>query len=262
MRFLHWTTAIVIAATGAAGAWAHEDIVPYELNGKIVTGGHDDDLGTNNISQQVFGYDFGEDVSDPYFIGDPGFNNGSSFTVGLFPNSGLLPANVTLGFDMVTDLLYWDGAGGVSLAPAPTDVALGLARGTAEVLVDGLGQSGTVPSISPTGAAGRVHEHMESFLYYQGSVDPTAPNAPEGIFVVGLTLKLPGSGVADSDPIYLVYNNGMDEEIHDKAINWVQANLVPEPSTWLLAAMGGCAAMAARQRKRKQRNACSNPLAA
>ena len=35
--------------------------MPYALGGKIVTGGHDDVLGTDNITQQVFGYDFGED---------------------------------------------------------------------------------------------------------------------------------------------------------------------------------------------------------
>ncbi|MEX2114575.1 MAG: PEP-CTERM sorting domain-containing protein [Pirellulales bacterium] len=256
MRFLHWSFALMLATAAPAVALAHEDVVPYELNGRIVTGGHDDVLATDNVTQQVFGYDFGEDPFDPYFIGDPGFNNGA-FAIGVYPNNGLLPANTTLGFDVVTNLQYWDGAGGVSFAAAPVDVSLGLARGSFEVLVDGLGQTGTVPTIGSTAAAGRVHVHLESTLNYQGTFDPAVPNAPDGVYLVGLTLKLPGSGVADSDPIYLVYNNGLTEEIHDEAIDWVQANLVPEPSTWLLATVGGCAAMIARLRKRRQQRAAA-----
>ncbi len=256
MRFLHWTFALLIAATGAARAVAHEDVTPYELNGKIVTGGHDDGLATNNITQRVFGYDFGEDPFDPYFIGDPGINNGA-FAVGVFPNDGLLPANFTLGFDVVTNLLYWDGGGSVSFAPAPVDVSLGLQRGSNTVLVDALGQSGTVPTIGSTGALGRVHVHLNSMLNYQGSFDPSDPNAPDGVYLVGLTLKLPDSGLADSDPIYLVYNNGLDETLHDEAIDWVQENLVPEPSTWLLATVGSCAAVLARLRKRRQQRAAA-----
>src|SRR3954468_6167119 len=89
--------------------YAHEDVLPYGLGGKVVTGGHDDVLGTNNITQRVFGYDFGEDPSDPYIIGDPGFNNGA-FAVGLYPNDGLLPPGFTLGLNVLTNLQYWNGA--------------------------------------------------------------------------------------------------------------------------------------------------------
>jgi hypothetical protein len=98
---------------------------------------------------------------------------------------------------------------------------------------------------------------LESTLNYLGSFSPTAPNAPDGVYLVGLTLTLPGSGLADSDPIYLVYNNGLDEQIHDEAIDWVQAQLVPEPSTWLLAALGGSAAAIARLRRRRQRRSAA-----
>jgi hypothetical protein len=250
---MHWTFALLIAATGVAGAWAHEDVVPYELNGKIVTGGHDDVLAADHVTERVFGYDFGEDPSDRYFIGDPGFNNGA-FGVGVYPNNGLLPANFTLGFDVVTNLQYWAGTGGVSFGPAPADVSLGLARGSFEVFVDALGQSGTVPTVGSTGATGRLHVHMQSTLNFQGSFDPGDPNAPDGVYLMGLSLKLPGSGLANSDPIYVVYNNGLSEEVHDEAIDWVQTHLVPEPSTWMLA-LTGCAAVLARRRKRRQRKA-------
>ncbi len=87
---------------------------------------------------------------------------------------------------------------------------------------------------------------MASLLNDTDGVDPTLPNAPDGIYLVGLQLTLPGSGLADSDVLYLVYNNGLDEAVHDEAIDWVHTNLVvPEPSSWILmatalASIGAC----------------------
>jgi hypothetical protein len=78
---------------------------------------------------------------------------------------------------------------------------------------------------------------------------PGDPDAPQGIYYFGLRLKLPGSGLADSDPIYFVYNNGLDEQVHEQAIDWIQTNIVPEPSTWLLAACGASAVVIAGRRK-------------
>jgi hypothetical protein len=235
MRFCTIVFAVLVSTAGFA--LAHDDPVPYELDGKIATGGHDDVLGTDNVTQHVFGYDFGEDPLDPYFIGDPGFNNGS-FAIGVYPNDGLLPANFTLGFNVLSTLQYWDGTGAVSFAAAPADVALGLNRGSSTVLVSGAGQTGTVPAIGSTGAAGRLHVHLASLLNFTDGTDPTPPNAPDGIYLVGLDLKLPGSGLLNSDPIYFVYNNGLDEEIHDEAIGWVEMNLVPEPAGWTMMAAG------------------------
>src|SRR6476661_127353 len=130
--------------------FGHEDVLPYGLGGKILTGGHDDVLGTNNITQRVFGYDFGEDPSDPYSIGDPGFNNGA-FAIGLFPNDGLLPAGFTLGLNVLTNLQYWNGAGSVSFAPSAAGVDFGLTRGSNTLHISGTGLSGVTPTIGSTG---------------------------------------------------------------------------------------------------------------
>jgi hypothetical protein len=247
MRFVF--AFLSLLALGTAMAQAHEDVVPYESGGKIVTGGHDDVLGTDNIEQQVFGYDFGEDPLDPYFIGDPGFNNGG-FAIGVYPGNGLLPTGFTLGFDVLTNLQYWDGTGGVSFAGAPVDVSLGLQRGSSTVVIDALGHSGTAPNIGSTGVSGRLHVHLSSLLNATDGVDPGLPNAPDGVYLVGLQLKLPGSGLLDSDPIYFVYNNGLDEEVHDQAMEWVELNLVPEPASWVLVALGGAALAVAGSKRR------------
>jgi hypothetical protein len=238
MRF--GTLLICFALAGTQAARAHEDVTPYALNGKIVTGGHDDALGTDHLEQRVFGYDFGEDPSDPYFIGDPGFNNGA-FTIGVYPGDGLLPANFTLRFELLTNLNYWDGIGAVSWGAPPPQVSLGLQRGSNTVTISGSGASGTVPTIASTGASGRVHVHLGSLLNSSDGIDPLGPNAPDGIYMVGLELMLPGSGLANSESIYFVYNNNLDEAVHDLAIAAIESSLaVPEPSTYAL----GLAALA------------------
>jgi len=209
----------------------HFDVVPYADGGKILTGGRDDSTLATVIDLRVFGYEFGEEPSDPYFIGDPGFNNGA-FAIGLFPNDGLLPTSQTLWFNLITNLEYWDGSGAVNFAAAPADVDLGLIRGSSTAYVSGTGVTGTLPTIGSTGASGRLHNHLSSELRFQGSSNPLDPSAPEGLYLIGLTLSL--NGLEDSDPIYFVYNNGLDEELHEMGMEWVETNLVPEPQTWLM----------------------------
>lgn len=228
------TLTLLLILFGAAAAHAHDDVVPYAFGGKLVTGGHDDGTLTDTLEMRVYGFDFGEEPSDPYFIGDPGFNNGA-FAIGVFPGNGLLPAGFTLGFDVATNLQYWDGAGAANFTAAPGGVELGLQRGSFTTYVSGVGQTGTVPTIGSTGASGRLHVHLGSLLNYSDGIDPALPNPPDGIYLLGLTLKLPGSGLADTDTLYFVYNNGLDEEVHDQAMDWVQNTLVvPEPSSYLL----------------------------
>jgi hypothetical protein len=232
-------------------AFAHFDVVPYANGGKIQTGGHDDGTNEDVISNRVFGYDFGEDLMDPYFIGDPGFNNGA-FAAGVYPNDGLLPANKTLTFDVITNLLYWDGTGAVDFTPAPLLVSLGLIRGSNEGIVSGTGFiDPTFPTIGSTGSLGRVHVHLGSSLYYDGSIDPSdlAGNAPDGIYMIGMQLKLADDSLAPSDPLYIVYNNGLSESIHDEAIGFVETSVVPEPSMWMLIAGSGLGMLALVLRK-------------
>ncbi len=229
---------------------AHFDVVPYASAGKIMTGGHDDGTLADEIEMRVFGFDFGEDPEDPFYIGDPGFNNGG-FAIGLFPNNGLLPSGRTLAFDVVTNLQYWDGAGQVSFNTAPADVSLGLHRGSFSTYVSGTGQTGTAPTIGSTGASGRIHVHLGSSLNYTDGINPNLPNAPEGIYLLGLTLNLAGSGLEDSDILYFVYNNGLDEGTHDLAMDWVHDTLVvPEPSSYLLMAVALGAVGVTCRRKR------------
>lgn len=236
MRNISFVMALVASSLFASRAQAEEihghfDVVPYADGGKIMTGGRDDSTLATVTELRVFGLEFGEEPTDPYFIGDPGFNNGA-FAIGVFPGDGLLPTGQTLRFDLITNLEYWDGSGAVNFGAAPSDVDLGLIRGSFSTYVSGAGATGTAPTIGSTGVSGRMHVHLSSELRYQGSSDPSGPNAPEGLYLIGMTLNL--EGLEDSDPIYFVYNNGLDEERHELGLEWVQTNLVPEPQTWLM----------------------------
>jgi len=224
----------------------HFDVVPYADGGKIMTGGRDDSTLATVTELRVFGLEFGEEPSDPYYIGDPGFNNGA-FAIGVFPNNGLLPTGQTLRFDLITNLQFWDGSGEVNFSAAPADVDLGLIRGSFSTYVSGTGATGTPPTIGSTGASGRMHVHLGSELRYQGSSDAAAPNAPEGLYLIGMTLNL--DGLEDSEPIYFVYNNALGEELHELGMEWVETNLVPEPQTWLLTGTALVGLMAVGRRR-------------
>ena len=89
-----------IVAIASAASAQHADIRPYVASGQIVTGAHDDSTGEDIAVVRAYGYDFGEDPADPYFIGDPGINAEAG--------SGLTPGS-QLRFNVLGSLEYWNG---------------------------------------------------------------------------------------------------------------------------------------------------------
>ncbi len=216
----------------------HADVVPYASGGVILTGAHDDLGDTTTQSMSVFGYDFGEDPLDPWIINDPGFNNSSAFTTGVFPNDGKLPTQSTLALAIAAGaygpLHYWDGSGSPSFTPASDGVGINLNKGSFNLLIGGSTTSGSL-NIASTGVQGRVHQHLDSSIGsgWSGSSFAT-PGAADGLYAFGVTLS---AGGLTSAPIYFVYNVGLTEEVHDEGIAWYEANVVavPEPSSATLA---------------------------
>ena len=216
----------------------HADVVPYANGGVILTGAHDDLGDTTTQSMSVFGYDFGEDPLDPWIINDPGFNNSSAFTTGVFPNDGKLPTQSTLALAIAAGaygpLRYWDGSGSPSFTPASDGVGINLNKGSFNLLVGGSTTSGSL-TIGSTGAQGRVHQHLDSSIGsgWSGSSFAT-PGAADGLYAFGVTLS---AGGLTSEPIYFLYNVGLTETVHDEGIAWYEANVVavPEPSSATLA---------------------------
>jgi hypothetical protein len=198
----------ILGATAgfASGSAGHFDVYIAFDGGVITTGGIDVDDLTINPGQRVFEADLGEFPAPPGFGDEPG----------LFADS--LPAGVSVGFDIVDGLRKWNGSDfgdlatetmilskGLTTVAAPS-TDLGFAAGFAVATADG---------------SGGFDDHPEYEL---------APGASAGIYLLSLTLWTDAPGIDDSAPIWFVFNNGLDEEDHEAAAEWVEANLVPGPT--------------------------------
>jgi hypothetical protein len=235
------TVSILAFLFPLATAGQHADVKPNVQGGRIVIDGYIDDTGETIPGLRVFGFEFQEDPLDPYVSSDPGFNTvgGSSL-----PPASQLSFSVPGAalFGLPANLTYWSGTGLVSFGAAPSGETLRLNRGTQDRTIG----SGTGPitgfAIGAVGGNGSIHDHLNSFLQgSDGNVNPGDGIVPaDGIYLVSLELTSSDPLIAASRPIFLVYNNGLDEAAHDTAIDWVETNLVPipEPSSVSLGVMG------------------------
>lgn len=224
-----------IAITAAASfASAHYDFVPKIENGKIYTAGHDDeatDPALIDVSYlPVGGFDFGEILDDPYNINDPGFNTlgPSAFQAGT--QLRFQPLSISSG----SFIQYWSGSGSPAFSPAPAGVSLQLAASPTRY-VTYTPTSATVTT-SPSASSlligtfasnGSIHVHLNASIFLDGAQDPDS--IPTGAYLISFKLLNPGTSLADSDPLYIVFNNGLTEELHDAAIDAV-ASSIPEPT--------------------------------
>ena len=242
-------SALGLMAAAPAASAQHSDVDVRVEGGRLVTGAHDDATGEEVPYQRVFGYDFGEDPLDPFFAGDPGF--------GAEAGSGL-PAGSLLSFSIPSasssgvpsNLSYWGGAGPVTFAAVPSGETLRFNLGSQNALAGG--GTGEVAgfNIATVGDGGTLHRHLNALLNgADGNNDPTDGSPPAGgIYLVPMTLRSSDPSVGASDPIYVVFNNGLSEEQHDAAIEYVTATIVPEPAAAGLAAAASGALLLRRRR--------------
>lgn len=279
---------IMLALTLAAATTAHAAPVHYDTfvtstgtGSKLLIGGYDDDALTATVPAEqmlVFGGEVvgsgttlpfeSEAPGEPGFrAGDQAFLNGSAMTP-----SGVYTAlangrPLTFTFQPITigattrNLFFWNGSGSVSFGPVGGDVVLGLTKpgGTGwTVSISGTAsgvQSGN--TIQNTGTGGAVHTHLFASIAKDGA----APD--QGFYLYALQLGM--TGYTSSDPVYYVVG-ALDplalapqfadleafETAHGLAESWVDSNIayVPEPATWLAAAVFAAAGVATRLRRR------------
>lgn len=224
----------------------HFDIAPHLVGGELLIGGlaHDGHAFAPPIG--AFGYEFGEDPFDPYNAGDPGVNQ----AIGV----GNLPVGAALGYNIMNDLLYWDGTDDPEFGAPPGETYITLLINTdfRTLDADSGPQAGAhIQSVSP---AGTVHDHFITSLYNApghgnkpGIGDATYQQPPDGIYAFSLELTLNDSGtVYTSAPFWIVMNNGLNEHEHHEAME-----AIPEPASLGLMAAGLALVSALRRRKRK-----------
>jgi hypothetical protein len=251
---LAFVTAICIF-NSAILAWADFDVSPRWsgiVGDPITTYGYDDTLApapealTSNV-HRVFDFAF-DDPLNPNTTTDPGFHalsTDSEYTPSGFPDG------TKLKFDVLSDLQYWNGAafGAVPsgetllLEVGPSSVTLG--KGTGSFAGFTIGKVGP-PSQSSQG----LHVHFASTLTGPGGSDPT-----DGVYAFEMDLRLlnsdntPDADVTTSLPFFVLYDHGAPEGAIDAAVANAQS-IVPEPSAYVLAGLGGLAFLGVVARSR------------
>jgi len=187
-------------ACGVAQAQHDEgDVLVEVFNGRIITGviDADDDITFRDL--RVFPSELGEIF--PNWTDEPGFDS---------PDNEF-PPDSEVGFDVMDGLRVWNGADFSTLA----DSTMTIGFGPLEVETgDGFTEGFSIP-VAPNG---EWHKHLEFTLN-----DP----ADDGVYLLGLQLWNTDASIEASATFYFVFNQNMDEDLHDTALDFVEAELVP-----------------------------------
>lgn len=216
----------IAAATAAPALAQHAGDVWLEvIDNRIVTSLIDEDevpaVVTSDI--RVFGSEFGEVL--PNWSDEPGFDN----------EPGTFLFGSSLGFNIRAALRSWNGSDFFTVPAERIAVDFPTAPGPVLTpLTDAFTPGFTIP----VSAYNTWHRHLEFELQAPASV---------GIYLLELELFSTDPSILTSLPFWIVFNQGMDEEDHDAAIEWVVQNLVPAPSAGILA-LCGLAAIGRRRR--------------
>jgi len=218
--------AVLAAAALACPAMAqhsHSD-VEFEYDGGMIAIEFGDE-------GQVFEADFETSGLFEQSTEDPGFDSEE------LPN-GLMP-NDLIGFNLLGPLVYHDGNG---FASVPTGAAIQIADALNDVVtVDGSTTtgSGIVGQAGDSGGGrGDIHAHID-FSLIPNSLD----TAEFGAYGILMELTTDRNGIANSDPFYIVFNFGLEEDeaqpgphFHDAVEDFAAA--VPEPGSLALLGLG------------------------
>ena len=194
----------------------HYDIGLYASNGSLVTGGWDHDTESMEVSNlRLFEAHFGEDPAFPFSIDEPGIG-GTADLLGMAPGDSFT-------MNLLSGVLAWDGSGfssssesmGMTFGPATVDAAAG---GSIDFQV-----------------SDDFDLHPEYFI---------DSSAATGSYLLEFTFS--AAGLNTSESIFIVFNNGMDDELFEETVEWAEANIVPVQGAWLL--LGG---LGLRRRNRR-----------
>lgn len=213
-------------ATGVASAHGEGDVGLLLDGSTITTVLASDEAGDTadafGASQRVFEGEFD--------------NSGFADGPGTYTNSfGGFSAGTFIGYNNVGPLLAWDGTSFVSTTNALDQIVGPIVRTTP-------GTDTTTEGFRFQYLGGEYDEHPDLQLtdagltgVYLWSVEFFLSDASTG-----------GSTLASSETVYLVLNYGMDEDVHEAAIEYAEG-LVPAPAGCAVLALGGLAGIRRRR---------------
>lgn len=209
---------IIALATAAPFASAqHLDITVYESGGTLFTGGIDHDTEIITPGVRVFEAEF-QDSGSIIFADEPGFD---------IPDGAFAP-NSQLLLSVTAAVRSWNGTDFFSISP--TDITLEF--GPQSLTTPG-SDLNVGPMIFDLDEDGGLHDHPDFILNADVS----------GIYLLEVQFGM--TGFASTDPTWIVFNYGLDEEDHELAVEWVEENLVPAPASLL--ALSGLIALRRRR---------------
>jgi len=231
-------TAAALAAAASSAALAGDlDVWVSFADGQIVTGSAD--KSTNPVTftsgVRVFEAEFGEVPGFPDLLDEPGFYTEQ------------LPAGTGIGFNIVDALRVWNGSdfdtiGSQSMSifgdPFP-DGDVATTPGTAGMFVPGF-------EFIEADANGFFDDHPTFQLN----------NQADGVYLLSLELFTDASGIANSEPFYIVFGSNEDgtlgddeafEEAVEAGVDYVNNVIIPTPGAAGLLALAGFAATRRRR---------------
>ena len=222
MFSLKMTALSLSGAVLLSGATAHADEEHYDIgvwndNGVLMTGGWDHDTESMAVSSlRVFEAEFGEDPSFPFSIDEPGIG-GVAADVGLALGDNIL-------LSLASGISVWNGSG---FSSSSTEMTVGFGPNT----------------VSSNGGGDLSFTVTEDYDYHP--IFSIAETSAVGSYLLQFSVSV--DGLTSSDPFWIVFNLGMDEEAYEESVEWVEGNLVPAPGAIGLLAMAGLASSRRRR---------------
>ncbi len=183
------------------------------------------DGGAVLLSEPVAEGEFGSDLNPPNTTDDPGFapegGEDTPPTTTFAPFQQVSFQTVEIG-SMGMNLLFWDGVGSVAFGPSPH--TLEISKSVLAVTIDGSSASNGGFTMFAADADGFFDEHLDFTLQ--------TASPQEGVYLFAMQFASPNASpsLRESEPLYFVMaSQGLDESVHEAAVDWVATNLVPEP---------------------------------
>ena len=204
-------------ALAPAALAQHIDIELFADNNRITTGLIDRDAITSEnpcpiLSLDARVYDARlDDGSIPHFENFPGFN----------ACPGTFDENTFIGFDVVDALRVWNGT---DFGTIPANETMFISSGGAQPIfvetpanADGFVEGF---NLALTTATGSMHTHVQYIL------SSTAGTPTPGVYMLTLALDSENTSLEASEPIFLVFADGVPQQELDDAVAYVRDVLV------------------------------------
>ena len=231
---------------------AHLDVLAYvDSGGGLTIDGYDFEALDPFVETRTFEGELSDRFEPGQFYGDaPGFYGVPNALAAILPpGSSALPASVAVTLNIELEPLlgnrsmsFWNGVGPVKLGPVPGDEILEIVRFGSVSVLDGSNTISGFP-IGATSPVGSLHEHLDFLL--KGDDSGAPDDVTEGVYVVRGSVSVGDVGFPDpSSPLYMVFgtftdlNEAFMEEAVGATAAYLEARIIPEPSTALLLGLG------------------------